>query len=879
MARTRFFFFFLILCLFLASAKAQDTQPFQRLRYQQPLRWQVWHGKGFHLYYPHGCDSIARFVSAAFLPAQTHIRKALNASAGKEPQIILYPSLTRLYESNIGSTAVAPLTLPTLVSKGNRVLLAYRGDTALLETDLRLALARSVWEEWFREGVTEQIRSNWQQSEIPEWYREGVIRYAALGWRYEDEQHLTSLLQQQGRQQVATEEPAIWGAAFCYYLSRHYYPQAPQQLLFQVRKKKSLARGTRLVTKRLLPEVDSACADFYRSRYRGTTLPAPDSLRSQGRLRQQLYATDSSHRAVVIEKDQRRELWLKPSVKEKAKRIARYPLPPWISDYAADPYPVLCFSPEGTLLAAAPYKGKLEVKVYNTNGLVTERRVLRPVEGLDHLEVNDRRDWLLHAWRMGRSDLVHYDPQRERYRVADRDSTAVYQQASEPEKADTANSPWHREQREEQARKAAEDSTLNAARDTTTSFLSGALGGGNRKNPDKDSLRFDSKKAQPYILQLYSAYFSAQVNNDYYINRYQPYQNYQGQFKFPEAGAQAKGGFTDLFENHHFSIAYRLPAGSDGSDFFTSYRNTARRTAWGLTYFRKVEQLSPDPLRNWTGPDSRLYPNAGKVKTHYYELSLAHPLSWYSVVDFSTALRYDRTIFTATDLYSLRAEDLKATWSVSTLAYALDKRRLTLPGLYKGFYAQAGIDAFSSVKGEGGTTFGPSAKLEYHRPLYKGITLAARLQGGYNAGTGRILYNFGGTDGNLAIRVDSDVHFKQDAPYVFQTLVTPFRGYRQNSLYGDRYALLNLDVYVPLFAGLIDLKTPLPSINNLQLGVFTDIAGASENYKGAVKNDRDEWLYSIGFSARTILAGYPIRFDMAWPGTGGKPVWYLNLKL
>jgi hypothetical protein len=83
--------------------------------------------------------------------------------------------------------------------------------------------------------------------------------------------------------------------------------------------------------------------------------------------------------------------------------------------------------------------------------------------------------------------------------------------------------------------------------------------------------------------------------------------------------------------------------------------------------------------------------------------------------------------------------------------------------------------------------------------LYKYITLETKLKMGYSTGKARVLYNLGGTDNNVAPKVDSDVHFSQSAPYAFQTLVTPFRGHLQNTLYGDRYALLNADVYFPLF--------------------------------------------------------------------------------
>jgi len=61
---------------------------------------------------------------------------------------------------------------------------------------------------------------------------------------------------------------------------------------------------------------------------------------------------------------------------------------------------------------------------------------------------------------------------------------------------------------------------------------------------------------------------------------------------------------------------------------------------------------------------------------------------------------------------------------------------------------------------------------------------------------------------------------------------------------------------------------------NLQLFLLADVAMAKEQWNGRTGRT----LSALGFGARTILAGYPVRFDIAWPvTTGGTPVWYLSL--
>lgn len=480
------------------------------------------------------------------------------------------------------------------------------------------------------------------------------------------------------------------------------------------------------------------------------------------------------------------------------------------------------------------------------------------------------------------NEVSYYKLEKDSMRITNEPADQWIQRTTDTSK----NSPWLTDYKNRIALQAKEDSILRAARDNNTSFLDGVLvpkDGAEKSKKREDSISksqaYDPKKIKPYVLQLHSAYFTAKVNNDYFINRYQPYKNYQGQFKFPELGGMAQGGFTDLLENHHINIAYRLPAATEGSDFFIRYENTAKKNDWSIAYFRKVESLNPDPLRNWTDASGRQYPNVAKIKTHYAEVTTHHPLSYYLSADITEAIRYDRTIFLATDQYSLKYEDIRSIWSITTLALNYNKLKPTLPLLYKGFKVKALTDVFYALDGDEGLVAGNTFQLQYHFPVYKYITIVSQLQAGYSSGQSKVLYNLGGIDNNVTVKVDSNFHAPQNAPYAFQTLITPLRGHLQNTVQGNAYTLLNTDFYFPLFQTLIPVETPLQSVNLLQPGLFIDAATAKETWNAANLNN-GKWFWSYGISARTNLAGYPIRFDIAWPGTfSKKPVWYFSLNV
>lgn len=404
-----------------------------------------------------------------------------------------------------------------------------------------------------------------------------------------------------------------------------------------------------------------------------------------------------------------------------------------------------------------------------------------------------------------------------------------------------------------------------------SSFLQQVLGEGKDTGTPKDYTVFDPKQVQSYRLQLHSLWFQAAINNDYFINRLQPYQGYLGTYKYPEIGGMFSSGYSDIFEHHLFSIGYKLPAGTEGSDFFVRYHNKQKRLDWYVLYFRKVESLKPDPRQDWVDAQGNPYPAAAKVKTYYYELGFNYPFTYHSAVSATIAYRKGRTVFLATDPYSLPYPALREQWNMNTIALNHNHLRPTVHNnaFYSGFRNKLLLDVMMQIGAKNPAfTYGISNQFEWHQPLHKAVNWVTQLKAGYSAGGEHILYTFGGVDHNVNGKVDSSVLFNQQAPYLFQSLVTPLRGFKQNSLYGNVYGLLNTDVYVQIFDGLFDYKTPYSFMNRLQLGAFADVAWARETWRpDALWQQR----HSLGFSAKTVLAGYPIRLDLAFPYNFGQP--------
>ncbi|UOE51301.1 hypothetical protein MTO98_09445 [Mucilaginibacter sp. SMC90] len=975
-----------------SQISAQTAPPYNRFQFHNN-KWKALHTPLFQLYFPVGYDSLASFASVQLPDIITEAKKATMTDVKGTPNIIIYPSLDQLYESNIGMHQQEVQTFPTINLKGDRVMVAFDGSFEHFREHIKKAWVRLLWEEQFKNDAEEQLTN--KQLLIPNWFKEGCIDYFAKGWSIENEaalQHVLTRPVTQNFEALTQQQPSLAGQAFCYFLSEKYRQDATMQIFFQLRQGKSLSRGIRLVTKRRLDTLTSQCFTYYKNRNLQDNDNPNDTLQSflekayKAQLFSMKFNADSSAACFIMQKNNRREVYVIPTKdlyndksdkRLKIKPFKHYLLPPWLNEHTNDVYPLQYFPEKGqSIVLIMPVKGKLKWLAFNENGVPNTDRIFYGVDGINASTQWNAGRWLLSAYRRGKSDIVSYDINTLRYTPLTKDNAdhteltlakgnksiigyrsgypadSLYHtdtlakpygiylktidgnlkdvaQGKEPlvskdfayiswhmpdftgesytviqtkngyqlketfnpsqlplsnTSLSVAASPWLKDYLKDLKTKDSIKTLLAKANSGGPSFLQKVLHPEDEKHVaqlHEDSVRravaYTYKKVSPYVLQLYSAYFSAQVNNDYFINRYQPFQAYLGTFKFPEVGAMVQGGFSDLLENHQFNIGYRLPAGTEGSDFFTRYENDTKNTDWHLLFFRKVESLDPDPTRDWRDNKGNPYPAAAKVKTHYYELGFHTPLHYDWSLDYSLAARRDQTIFLSTDRYSLDYEDLLSWWGIGNIALKVHKLQPTIPLLERGWEGKILLDGMASTGKQSTMLMGVQINASISQPLVKDITLVVRAQGGYSAGPSKILYNFGGLDNNLVTRVDTSVHFAQDAPFAFQTLVTPFRGYEQNSIYGSRYGLLNVDVYFPVFKTLIPLQTSFTSLQNLQIGLFTDIAKTAGATGLPLKDDQ---LNSFGYSIRTMLAGYPIRFDMAWPGRFSKsPVWYLSLTL
>ncbi len=150
-------------------------------------------------------------------------------------------------------------------------------------------------------------------------------------------------------------------------------------------------------------------------------------------------------------------------------------------------------------------------------------------------------------------------------------------------------------------------------------------------------------------------------------------------------------------------------------------------------------------------------------------------------------------------------------------------------------------------------------------------SFAFRFSGGYSGGGSPQRFFIGGTESWLNREfATGDIPVRTAADFAFLTPALPLRGYRYAERIGTKYALLNLELRMPLIRYL--LTGPIPLLFRNILGTaFIDVGSAwddTKNLKFIGKDEFGKWetkdlFIGTGFGARVFFL-FLWRFDVAW---------------
>ena len=348
--------------------------------------------------------------------------------------------------------------------------------------------------------------------------------------------------------------------------------------------------------------------------------------------------------------------------------------------------------------------------------------------------------------------------------------------------------------------------------------------------------------------------------------------------------------FSDMLGNHSLTVATNLLVDLRTSDYFLSYDYLPHRTDWGIFIYHVARQLQ-DFNRSGSTLSVRYY----RYRHYGAGISMSYPLNKFERVDVAMSLRG----VNQADISDPSIPPVTRSLIHPTVTFTRD---ISTPGLlaprdgYRMAFSVSGSPGnfvageqvrFATVLGDMRwyTSFGGSP-----------YSFAARLSGGSSVGPDQQLFYASGVQNWLNRRFDQSNGYPIDdvTDFLFATPVLPLRAYAINSQNGSHFGLVNAEFRFPLVAALLPGPIPIIPLYNLQGTAFVDagsIWGGSniDNARFNVwrineEGQRvfDDLLVGAGVGLRTILLGYPVRMDFAWPFDGrsfGERHFYISIGL
>jgi hypothetical protein len=353
-------------------------------------------------------------------------------------------------------------------------------------------------------------------------------------------------------------------------------------------------------------------------------------------------------------------------------------------------------------------------------------------------------------------------------------------------------------------------------------------------------------------------------------------------------GLKLETQMNDQLENHKFYGGVMIPTDLKSGSFYGEYRYLKYTVDFHARYSRKslyrtAEQASSSSLQRYT--------------LNTYEVGASLPfnaMSRLSIVPFIETTRYF-DLDPTTVLYPPNGPaTAKVNYAGVKFELIYDNSSVEGMNVLQGSRGKIGLRHNEGVSDSKKSFTNFYMDLRHYQPLHREIVLAGRFFYGRYWGSNPQSYLLGGMDNWLFNSTnntgDRDPLYHEvgvdNSNILFVEYVTSLRGFKYNTFNGENAMLFNAELRIPLVRYL--KRGPITSnfLRNLQFIGFYDIGSAwtgsspfaTENsvnteildppgspFKARIQNFKNPWLSSYGFGARTVLLGYYVKLDVAYP--------------
>ncbi|MGM0506215.1 MAG: peptidase MA family metallohydrolase [Bacteroidota bacterium] len=381
---------------------------------------------------------------------------------------------------------------------------------------------------------------------------------------------------------------------------------------------------------------------------------------------------------------------------------------------------------------------------------------------------------------------------------------------------------------------------------------------------------------------------------------------------------------SDLLGDHRLSLGTNLVFDLRDSDYILQYGYYRNRSNYLVNVFHQS--------RNY----QTFFGELLRFRTYGAGMEVQYPFNRFERLDYGASWMGISRDFSSVSLSASQGGSLTSetsTFFYPQVTYTAD---YTIPG----FITPRGGRRYS-IRLSGSPPVLPDSPSfasilgDYRRYVGLGgpYSLALRATGSVSYGPDSQTYFMGGMLGWINQRwSDIDIPFDRLADTFFTQPATPLRGHEFNTLYGDRFALINTEFRFPLFAAILPGPIPILPFYNLTGVAFTDVGSAwgfdinyslftnaatgepvvyhqkPGSFQFRVAKREEIWinpstglerdgqpqdgdiqatyldgdvLIGSGFGLRAIFLGLPFRYDIGWAydrdGFRSKPIHYFSI--
>jgi len=343
---------------------------------------------------------------------------------------------------------------------------------------------------------------------------------------------------------------------------------------------------------------------------------------------------------------------------------------------------------------------------------------------------------------------------------------------------------------------------------------------------------------------------------------------------------------NDQLENHKFYGGILIPTDLKSGRFYGEYRFLK----YTVDFFARYQRKSLfRPTENSS--------SAQKYTLNTYELGASLPISVtsrLSIIPFMETTRFwdldpNSVLFSATGPVTS-----KVNYAGVKFEFIYDNTSVAGLNLIQGTRGKVGLRHNEGISDSKKSFTNLYLDLRHYQKLHKELVLATRLFYGRYWGSNPQKYLLGGMDNwlfnktNRSGENDPLTHSVgvDNSNILFAEYVTSLRGFNYNTFNGENALLFNAELRLPIIKYITSGPIASNFLRNLQFIGFYDIGSAwtgpspfaTENsvnteilaptgspFKARIQNFKNPWLSSYGFGVRTVLLGYYVKFDIAYP--------------